>query len=320
MKGYLFMYRYLSAGQEFMFNLDSNRKDLLDIIKSKLHGKEFKAAKSKRNEFGKISIEFMGEEVISNNATSIDGRVVFYAESDLCFLDEYENYTTHLSSNHFGIRDGRINYGLTRISTRRYYPYNHYRNTYDPERIVIAKGSVITIDDVDSATSLPLSVGIHRSEGLGHVLINEDWLLKDFPPLRKRIALRPTPFVPEIPIHLKDEGLIRILQNQKKLSNQNARIDSLVFDFMHLNLIKIKVAPSQWGKIYNDCVSNKSIEEIIDSLGKGRSKQKWAGKQENLQNFLTEDGREALHPKLLMKISRQMQKDKVLTNSTSNQN
>lgn len=181
-----------------------------------------------------------------------------YAASDWCFYDRYLRPTLQIDpERHLALSEpsqGSIDWNRSFIISRRYSPWNGQRRNRDGERIVIEKGSLLAVKcdyPLDSAR-FDQGIGSHRSEGLGEVLLNPDFIFN--PPSKIQ---RGTPLlVPAIHSLLpnneesKDRQLLEALCARAIRSDADFRITRQVETFVNTHGSKFdELSPSQWGQI-----------------------------------------------------------------------
>jgi|GEM_PF-5749456 len=326
MDAHLFMYKYLRAGQQFMLYISSERADLLEIIRNTLDDTYPHIGKSRRNEYGRAHIKCISQIEPLDNAIIPESThdFTFYADSDLCFLGNFGEYTTQLTPSHFGLSSGNIDYVKSRLTIRRYYPFNHKRRTHDPERIVIGKGSVVCINDARFPAGFKYpegahTIGVHRSEGLGHVLINAPWLIGRSPDCFNAAKIDRVDILPHFSpkadpkndISTKCINLLEIIRTTK---NKEMLVENALNDFREEASQFKNLKSSQWGRLYSECMVTSSTDEQEDILQiiirpkEGKRAEKWRNSADQLHAFLIQDKKWKLHPLLLKRISREMQK------------
>ncbi|GAA3657885.1 RAMP superfamily CRISPR-associated protein [Flavivirga jejuensis] len=169
----LFVYHYIEKGQTFIFEIKSDKTEYLKEVTSILNNKTHYFGKSKSAEFGgEVYIEFL-EQKPDREPTST-GKYI-YAESNLCFINEYGAYTpTPTGEALTGNKEAKIDWTNSQIKYRTYTPYNGHRKNWDAERLIIEKGSVFVLEkEIEIAKHC---VGHYNSEGYGNILVNPSFL------------------------------------------------------------------------------------------------------------------------------------------------
>lgn len=176
-EGKMFGYEYLKKGQEFIFSVRTKNLELAKQISEVLTGTH-SIGKSKSAEFGLVEITSLA--ITPNiSITQNSGFVLVYAESNLCFLNEYGQATFQPKATDLGV-DGIIIWNKSQIRTYSYTPWNAQRNTTSTQRDCILKGSVFYIESSEQQVFNNLkSVGEYQAEGLGRVLYNPEFLKAD---------------------------------------------------------------------------------------------------------------------------------------------
>ena len=276
----MFGFESMQKGQVFIFSvyfskeLDVTIKE--DVIKALL-GKK-RVGKSKSAQYGQVTIEPIEKELpegFENNRSPIlskpeDNKIAIYAESNLCFLNEYGQATFQPTAADFGIK-GSIDWSLSQVRTYSYSPWNNHRNTTDTQRDCILKGSVFIVKVADNFAStsidkLPKMVGEYQAEGLGRILFNPSFLkgnqsdalwsirLKKYPPEVKEDNTenqKASPFQDSNPL---GEYLLR----QQQKAKDELKIGKAVLTFMNgrdkdtkltYESIFENISTSQWGSI-----------------------------------------------------------------------
>lgn len=295
-EGEMYMYRYLKPGQTFAFDIRSENKAYLEKIKKILHLKTKYIGKSKSAEFGgAVKITNIGEVPdYFNYQVAENKNTLVYAESNLCFINNYGDCTWEPTAEDLGI-SGTINWEKSQIWHHHYMPFNRHRNTWDPERLIIKKGSVFFITETNSIDNEKIKngLGVFITEGFGNVLINPDFLLSK--PKLKNPVDEPIPEITtplSINIDESDKPLIKYLREKAIYKQQEIDIHG------NINVFKShtfdKISKSQWSKIAN-CTKEISSDnelklKLFDQengiLIKG-AKNPWQNdSRENLKRFI----------------------------------
>jgi len=177
----MYGFEAIKKGQEFIFSVNFSEEIDTDKVVEVLSGVHY-IGKSKTAQYGRVKISPLEREPKSYcSKPCSNSRLIVYAESNLCFLNEYGQATFQPSVSDFGVKEGEIRWDLSQIRTYSYSPWNGKRNTTDTQRDVILKGSVIVIKtkSVGDIKNLPKSVGIHQSASMGRVLYNPKFLEPD---------------------------------------------------------------------------------------------------------------------------------------------
>ena len=184
--GAMFLYRYIKADHTFEFEIKAINKAQLDTIVKCFDGKTIYLGKSKNAEFGgKVIVKKIGEsEDVDLSSEKVKVNTL-YASSNWCFLNGFGTYTSQITSEMLcGVPNIEIDWTKTFLRFRTYSPFNSHRQTFDAQRLIIEKGSVVTFiidedNDVEIDTNfIKKGIGCHLTEGFGEVLINPDFLEK----------------------------------------------------------------------------------------------------------------------------------------------
>lgn len=180
--GKMFGYESLPEGSEFIFEVSHSEGINIDVICKALKGIKH-LGRSKNAQFGLVKIEEFNPpraEIIDSDKEKRpieeNAQIVIYAKSDLCFFDEYGEPTLQPIPSDLGLEEGgKILWSDSQIRTRSYAPWNGKRRTREADRIVIEKGSVILAEGKIKENA-GTSVGSYKTEGLGEIIINPDFL------------------------------------------------------------------------------------------------------------------------------------------------
>lgn len=251
----LFMYRYIKKGQIFEFEVKSDDNTYLNTIKKLLDGKIKFFGKAKGAEFGgAIKIEFKEEEPSQKKV--LTKGTILYAESNLCFLNKYGEFTATPSAEQLtGIKNVVIDWEKSQLRFRTFMPYNYFRQNWDAERLIIEKGSVFVFKKIDEndkseiefdANFLNNGIGCFLTEGYGSVLVNPDFLSK------KEVAVvQETKSTNEVSI--QDEAKNNIFNYLEAKHHQillNINIQKIVDEFIKKNSFSEKITPTQWSNVF----------------------------------------------------------------------
>jgi CRISPR/Cas system CSM-associated protein Csm3 (group 7 of RAMP superfamily) len=268
--GGMFSYHYLKKGQEFEFEVNSSNKNYLTKIITILDDKTKYFGKSKSAEFGgAIIIRYLGEKEKERSQTK-KGKYL-YAESNLCFLNEYGEFTAtpsieQLTGTVEQLTDKtdskiKIDWENSQVKFRTFAPYNFHRKNYDFERLIIEKGSVFVFSqDVEFNTDfLNKGLGCFKTEGYGKVLVNPDFLNKKEVPLNKKekedIAEEKDKFKK---IKVTGEGVVKILKERYNTTMNELQIE----DSVNNTLTFKQQNSSQWARVFNATTRAKDVTTL----------------------------------------------------------
>ena len=271
----MFGYHALPAGTQWAFSvtLDSD-KHQVKIIEY-LEGKK-RLGKSKSAEYGLVNIRFVKEEPIALSPITpdtIDDKkyLYLYAKSRLVLTDDYgvNSYTPNIASLGFKKEDNvKIDWDKSQIRTSRYTPYVGSRRNFDPERLVIDKGSVVVIDVTQGfdentfAQRMQKPLGLYISEGHGEVLVNPEWLLKKEVTFTDASSKKDNNNKKDASDY--SSALNTWLGTQREASQKESELLEAVNTFIDNNDVKDKKA--QWGQIRSLCRQAKDTDALHDSL------------------------------------------------------
>lgn len=182
----LFGYQHLVRGQKFVSRLqadDAIGAQVFAQIIAVLTENGVRLGRCRSAEYSRVRVTKRPIPVIlPAPAPTADNLLSFYLLSDLALFDQ--------GAAHFLPRPA--DFGLPAsacflpeksfMRTRRYSPWNSFRNCPDPERQVLCRGSVISfaaakVPQEQIAARLATGVGAYRQEGLGWLLCNPDFLV-----------------------------------------------------------------------------------------------------------------------------------------------
>lgn len=253
----------LVRGQEFIFSVIFEEDKYLDKITEILTGTHY-IGKSKTAQYGMVDIKPVNEPSVYTSKGTQEDRLVLYAESNLCFFNEYGQSTFRPTANNLGLKDGQINWGLSQIRIYSYSPWNGKRNSTSTQRDVILKGSVIVVDHSEF-DELPEHVGEYSSEGLGRVIWNPDFLahdeqgkwkmeLKKWEMPKPKFIAANTPLVSQLQV---------IKQEQEQRKNLVSKINEFLSDEASTYA---RITSSQWGEVRKRAHAEKEWEVLMKKL------------------------------------------------------
>lgn len=196
-EGQLFGYQSVDAGQTYLFTLEAEPEaaELFDKVVQLLSG-SLRLGRSRSAQYGKV---------LSEPVTKIDplptqlGQpqaqiLTLWLMSDLELLDDCGQVTLQPKASYLGLPDTAVwNEPQSYIRTRRYSPFNAYRQAYEQERQVISRGSVLRYKLNQPLTDAQLAslrtVGLHTGSGLGRVAVNPELLSQTQPVFMDNTAL-----------------------------------------------------------------------------------------------------------------------------------
>jgi hypothetical protein len=250
--GAMFGFESLNKGLEFIFSVQFDDDTLFDDVNTALQGTH-RLGKSKNAEFGQIKIDKIKQAPETIKSFDLENRVLVYAQSNLCFLDNFGMPTFQPTAEQLGLSSGNIDYTRSQIRTHIYSPWNFKRKATNTQRNCITKGSVFVVDGVEKTTDSSV-VGLHSAEGFGRVLYNPAFLKgdKDAKVSFNFIELSKRP-KSDVKTPSGSSSLIKFLSAKISEKASEKAISDAVQRLVYLNTQEIqnlkKITSSQWGGI-----------------------------------------------------------------------
>ena len=280
----MFGFEAIKKGQEFIFSVIYDDDKYVGAVEKILLGNHY-IGKSKTAQFGLVNITLSDNITEEVNHPVKNNQLIIYAESNLCFFNQFGQATFSPNINkEFGI-NGNIVWDKSQIRTYSFSPWNNKRNTSSTQRDVILKGSVIAIelkDNVD-VQSLPKQVGEYNAEGLGRVIYNPDFLEYDnngrwtLEGRLNKIEQNESPktrTMNKIDSAKVNTNLTKLLAKRNNQIINEKEISSKVIEVMNsasANKLKSGVTKTQWGAIREKATHAKDINYLIEQLFKPES-------------------------------------------------
>lgn len=246
-EGSMYFYRFIDEGQIFEFEVRSVDEALLQKVVDKFHGKELYFGKSKQAEFGGKVLVTPVNGVLPVDTVTASAQII-YAESNLCFLNQWGEFTSEPSIEQLvGNSETEIDWSRSQLRFRTYAPYNAHRQAYDFERLIIEKGSVFYLKQPVNVSSELVNngVGCFLTEGFGRILIDPDFLTEKTYVLNGQYK----PTEPELENDATSE-IISGLQRMYSMVQRDAEI--YVRAGQYVNNCGLRgISASQWGGLYN---------------------------------------------------------------------
>jgi CRISPR/Cas system CSM-associated protein Csm3 (group 7 of RAMP superfamily) len=278
-EGKMFGFEALKKGQEFIFAVDFINNKHIALVTNALEGKK-RLGKSKTAQYGQVKIDEIDKLSIFESKPCKNNQLVIYADSRLCFLNEYSNPTFQPKPSDFGINKTDFNWKASQIRTYSYSPWNTKRNTYDGQRDSIERGSVLVIDLAENENinieNLPKQVGEYQSEGFGRIIYNPEFLnfdvdgkwifeWKNEPEENSETKPEPT----KVPI---SSILGKFLMKKNENDEIELKIGKEILNVFSSENGKIllddKITKSQWGGIRSKATLAKNIDDLDAELFK----------------------------------------------------
>ena len=294
--GEMYGYFSLPKGTVWSFYIESENPTYLEEIKEILEGKH-RIGRSRSAEYGLINIKHTGEESVEVSNYP-KGEYYIYAESNLCFYNEYGLCTASPSEemlvDQFGLPKGSsINWEKTQLRTRTYSSWNRKRYNRNADRLIIEKGSVLVVDTKENWTDADIKAGLgaHRSEGFGSAIVNPVFLTKGMSSDDKVLDMNFTKVNHDIQDHNlrhvgneQDDNILSFLGSKSKSVANSLDVDKAVNMFIakHKNRFS-GISSSQWGQIRNlaknsengDALTKILFDQEEGILLRGQSQDKW---------------------------------------------
>jgi hypothetical protein len=280
--GAMFGFESLEKGQEFIFSVRFKEDTYIKVVSDSLTGMQ-RLGKSKNAEFGQVQIK-----KITNPSTistfKNDEYVLVYAQSNLCFNNNFGQSTFQPTEAQLGLSSGNINWAKSQVRTYSYSSWNFKRNTTNAQRDCILKGSVFYVENgvVDNSTN---QVGLHQAEGFGNVIYNPEFLKEGVEkPMAgfefKQEANNALEMSSSVLVKDAKTVLGKFLKQQQVLKKFDLDISKSIQKEIYSNSHEIqdlkKISSSQWGGIRAyatkaedmDSLSNKLFEIKKEQEGK----------------------------------------------------
>ena len=172
----MYIYGFVKPGTIFkgyIYNHSKNYHSILNKILPHVSGEHYLG--TSKGEFGRVHISIEQCHTPIQKTTTIKNETVtIYAKSAIVLLDEVANYTTQIMPQHFGLKEGTLNYKASAIIFTTFSRFSGVRQQQDRQRIAIKAGSVIVFDN--AVGTIPFSVGVYQVEGCGQLLVNPAFL------------------------------------------------------------------------------------------------------------------------------------------------
>ncbi len=272
------MYGYPSiiAGTEFIFDIKSDIH-LEEIVNYLLLGTH-RLGKSKSAQYGKVRFEICDSINETKFEVPENGNLTFiYAKSRLALYNKETGQATYEPTiKNLGLTSGEIDWENTQIRINSFSPYNGAQRTTTYERLVIEKGSVIAIKNLEGLLENVMQVGAYLNEGFGEVLVNPSFLAKKYFEASEE-QFNDNRDEQTYPLYIGDDPLLSFLKQRKEKRDIAFKITKWVNDLES----KFKgISNSQWGSIRamaaKPMQNNIEEEEIKTYISNGKSKDMWA--------------------------------------------
>jgi len=283
-KSAMFGFESMKAGQEFIFYIEFKNELYEPDITGYLTGLQ-RIGKSKSAEYGQVKIEILDDPTgVFDHLPCGGQRLLIYAESNLCFINNYGQTTFQPAPKDFGLEGlGTFNWAASQIRTYPYSPWNGKRQTTDGQRNCIKKGSVLVFDFTETKdVKLPSSnsVGGFQAEGLGRVIYNpafikaSDKALWDFELNKEERPMAVDLVLPEQDENKYIGSLSKILLKKYVKAEKDFAIGTATLLFLtkekHNNKSYTSyfsnIPASQWGGIRAKATKSLGVPDLIETL------------------------------------------------------
>jgi hypothetical protein len=175
----LFGYQSVDAGQTYLFTLEAEPEaaELFDKVVRLLSG-SLRLGRSRSAQYGRVLSEPVAKtDPLPTQLQPQTQTLTLWLLSDLALLDDSGQATLQPKASYLGLPDTALwDEQQSYIRTRRYSPFNAYRQAYEQERQVISRGSVLRYKLnqplTDSQLAALRTVGLHTGSGLGRMAVN----------------------------------------------------------------------------------------------------------------------------------------------------
>lgn len=295
-EGQLFGYQTLKAGECFLAKIDCDTDDLEVTLRSILNKqKEILIGRSRSAQYGRVALEVLPdaenaiqEPVIKlqNQQKETKNHLVLWLASDMAIYNQYGQPTLSPTLQELGLSaQGTFVSEKSFVRTRQYAPYNGFRRSYDLQRQVLEKGSILTyqlneaLSDTDLQT-LAQGLGAYTESGLGQVVLDGAIKqLKDSDP--KLTEWEETKKDSNHQVDSKPTDLINYL-NQQHAQTIESSENSIKIDEELQQLIKLYQSArkyngaqkgtvcgptkTQWGMIRQSATNTKGSSQLMEVL------------------------------------------------------
>ncbi len=267
--GAMFGFESLNQGLEFIFSVQYDDESLINDVNITLEGTK-RLGKSKNAEFGQIKIDKVKQAPETIKSLDLENRVLVYAQSNLCFLDNFGMPTFQPTAKQLGLSSGIVDYTRSQIRTHNYSPWNFKRKATNTQRNCITKGSVFVVDGVAKTTDSSV-VGLHNAEGFGRVLYNPAFLQGDKEAKVNFKFIELQKAKNEAKTNKTNESkLVRFLTAKAQEKAQEKAISEAVQRLVYSNSSEIKnlkkITSSQWGGIRAYATKTSDYETLKTAL------------------------------------------------------
>ncbi|KAA0874790.1 type III-B CRISPR module-associated Cmr3 family protein [Nitrincola tapanii] len=252
-EGQLFSYQSLCAGQEYYLVLqaESDYPELFQQVCECLLG-ELRLGRSRSAQFGKVKLEILDlKQSRPESAAGHSEELTLWLLSDLALLDPQGQPTLIPDAHSLGLPEGtEWLVEKSYLRSRRYSTFNGYRRSYDTERQVISRGSVLRYRLAKTLESEELQrlqqIGLYQEQGLGAVAVNPTLLKQSEPAFAPSSPVEHLPKAQKIQLPTGNAPeLIRALQRRMQGSADSERF-TRVAEAIFTRLLDMIVSARSW--------------------------------------------------------------------------
>ncbi|PWK16969.1 hypothetical protein LV89_04627 [Arcicella aurantiaca] len=286
--GAMFGFESLKAGQVYIFSVRYHNAEYQKIVEDFLLGNK-RIGKSKTAQYGQVCIKKFKDEQAPKKIDSISNTnyTIVYAESNLCFFNEFGQTTFQPKPKDLGLTGGKICWKKSQIRTYAYSPWNGIRNTPNTQRDCILKGSVFYVEGAVAPEKKTDNVGEYQAEGLGRVIYNPKFLKgnqstgewefdflndedKNSNKGEQKNNDNPNPVNTPLGRFLKVQFDVK--NHELKLSESvhlsiHEKQENKTDEYKFTQELRTKdISPSQWGNIRQEALNADSLEALVIKL------------------------------------------------------
>ncbi len=302
----LFGYDALQAGQRFyaQIHCDNDFKDAeLQKLKN-VFASPVLLGRSRSAEYGRVTIDIISTHNTISQKNS-DLEITLWLLSDLMAIDQYGQPTLTPNSKDLGLPEGEILAEKSFLRTRRYSTWNAKKQSYEMERQVISKGSVLVYKLESALTEehlnrIKMGLGIERQAGLGQVWLNPPLLADEKPKFDTSVASlvgkdkeqKEPAKKPELIAWLKTQQRQKtstqdFAREAKRIAQGYQKLMQSVCDLKGLDSgVHVGPSHSQWGAVLAAAKSRNDLETFMNASdgsfkakGEGWKDEFWNGNQ-----------------------------------------
>lgn len=212
----LFGFESLSARQIFLAPVTAEDALLDASLPAKGETCRVRIGRSRSAEYSTALLRRIEAPEALPPSPQTEGKLIVYCHSDLCLTDPHGQPTLDPQAGLTGEKQllgGGAQYRPEQsfLRTRFYWPWNHFYNSPDRGRSVIEAGSVLVFEGASVPGESIQHIGLFRSEGLGEIWLNPDFVVKPAQTLNKPSENDSKESVQAEP---PDAPIIQLLQNR----------------------------------------------------------------------------------------------------------